>query len=1396
MASFGKIEPFSGKAEELDCYLERLEQYLLANDLDKIVLLDDNSNQQAATTREAKRRAVFLSVIGGPVYSVLRNLVSPNKPSEKSFDELITSLKNHYNPAASVAVNRFKFHSRTRHPGESVACYVAELRKLAENCDFGTTLTDMLRDRLVCGVGDNNVQKRLLVEKDLTFDKAYKIAASTELAVQGIKVIQGDNNGTSTVSNATSVMKIKSTYKSSHASSSSQGKNVTSQTKSNTATTMDKGASGNTRTTGYCFRCGDTSHMADHCVHIRTECNFCHKVGHLKKVCLKKKKWLKRKGDAKSDKVHLVSVDQEESSIFHIISDVKDRVPFSVEVRLQGQSVSFQIDTGCGVSIVSYEDYMKFCKAPLTPTTLKLSSYSGHTVEVKGMCQVPITIGDVTKEMPLYVVTGQGPPLLGRSWMQHFKLPWETIFNNASTVNALSTQQSVISDQLEKVLQDFSELFSDGIGLLKDFKAHFEVPATQAPVFCKARPLPFAMKSRVERELEQLETNGVIRRVVHSDWAAPIVPVVKTSGKLRLCGDYKLTINKAIQLDRYPLPQVDDIFANLAGGKYFSKLDLSQAYHQIALDDLSIPLTTVNTHCGLFQYLRLPYGASPCVGLFQRAMENLLKGLSGVSVFLDDILVTGKTESEHLQNLHNVLAVLQNNGLRLQRSKCQFLLDKVEYLGFQVSREGIQPTPAKVTAIKEAPSPTNVSELRAIVGLVNYYSRFIPRLAEHLSPLYTLLQKGVFWKWGVLQQEAFVQIKDLISENTVLAHYDPDAELLLTCDASAVGIGSVLEIRLPDKSTRPIAFASRCLTKPEKHYAQIEREALAIVFGVQKFRQYLLGRRFTLRTDHRPLVTLFGENHGIPQLASSRIKRWSLILSAYSYDLEYISTKDNGCADFLSRAPLSGVIDEESVASQLVLHVDSEVLHAVPLSAQVVASETRKDVLLSKVLQITRDGWPEHCESIQLKPYFIKWHELSVDQGCVLWGNRVIVPTTLRAMLLLDLHDSHIGMVRMKAIARQHFWWPGLNEEIESAVRQCKECQENANLPLSIPGAWNWPSGPWKRLHIDYAGPFMGHMLLVVVDSYTKWLEVFPMKCATSEATISRLRGLFATHGLPEHVVSDNGTNFVSSEFETFLRCNGIKHTTTAPGHPATNGLAERYVGFVKKQLKKMSNSSTLVDNLSRILLTYRTTPHPATGNTPSNLLMKRTLRTRFCLMKPSLGATQEFRVYDHSIECTPKYKAGDLVFALNLRSGARWVPGVIIDVMQRSYSVQVGMNQVWKRHEDQLRARDKSFMSQQYTPQFNNGNVEPAVHIPTTLSEYRLQVPVPSNLTPTTGDESSDGSSTDHVVTLEATVQKPVEVAAASPVRSQHTEVDPGGSLPPRVRMPPAHFKDYVVYK
>ena len=499
---------------------------------------------------------------------------------------------------------------------------------------------------------------------------------------------------------------------------------------------------------------------------------------------------------------------------------------------------------------------------------------------------------------------------------------------------------------------------------MKDTTAKIHVDPQSQPKFCRPRSVPYALRERVDREIERLVEAGVVEPVQFSDWAAPIVPVVKSDSSVRICGDYKVTVNRVAKLDVYPLPRIKDLFASLTGGKKFSKFDLAHAYQQVQLDDDSKKFTTINTHKGLYQYTSVPFGIASAPAIFQRTMEGILQGIPNVSVYIDDILITGKSDEEHLKTLEEVLSRLKQAGLRLKRSKCELMLPSLEYLGHSISAAGLQPTKEKVRAILEAPAPHNVSQLRSFLGLVNYYAKFLPHLSTLLAPLYSLLQKTE-WSWGTAQEKAFQEAKAQLTSSCVLTHYDPQKELILSCDASPYGVGAVLSHRMDDGSEKPVAFASRSLAPAEKEYAQLDKEALAIIFGVKKFNQYLLGRKFTILSDHKPLQHLFSATSPVPPLASARIKRWALILGAYDYTIQYKPGTQHANADLLSRLPLPESPDKIPQPGETILLMEN--LQLSPVTAKQVKLWTERDPVLAKVRTLTLQGWTPQDK--QLEPF-------------------------------------------------------------------------------------------------------------------------------------------------------------------------------------------------------------------------------------------------------------------------------------------------------------------------------------------------------------------------------------------------------------------------------------------
>lgn len=526
-----------------------------------------------------------------------------------------------------------------------------------------------------------------------------------------------------------------------------------------------------------------------------------------------------------------------------------------------------------------------------------------------------------------------------------------------------------------------------------------------------------------------------------------------------------------------------------------------------------------------------------------------------------------------------------------------------------------------------------------------------------------------------------------LSNSDALMHFDPTLPIQLACDASPYGVGAVVSHLLPSGEERPIAFASRTLSQAEGRYAQIEREALAIVFGVKRFHQYLFGRKFTLLTDHRPLTSIFGPHTGIPSLAASRMQRWALLLSAHQYDIKYRKADLHGNADGLSRLPLP-VTHTKSKPAEIFYFKDVTVA---PVTSAHVKKHTRADPILSEVVDIITRG-KKGVMNENLKPYLVRRNELSVQSGCLLWGNRVIIPPPLRENVLDELHSGHCGMVRMKEIARSYFWWPGLDAAVEKKAKSCPDCLKLRNHPQLVPlHPWEWPEEPWQRVHIDFAGPLEGRMLLVVVDAHSKWPEAIVMQETSTERTIDELRLIFSRFGLLQQLVSDNGPQLVSKEFKAFMEENGIHHITSAPYHPATNGLAERFVQTMKHAIKSGQGRRSLNQRLSAFLLSYRNTPHATTKVSPASALLNRQLRTRLDLLRPL--KTKEVVRLQQRAQVDRRGKAqlrtftpGDQVLARNYTRGEKWKPATVLaKTGPVSYIVETSDHLVWRRHIDQL---------------------------------------------------------------------------------------------------------------
>ena len=440
-------------------------------------------------------------------------------------------------------------------------------------------------------------QKRLLSEPELSLKKAIELSQAYEAADKNAKEIQTPTQLVQQVPNAKPTKKL-------------------------------------------CYRCGRGYHKPSECHYKDFVCNKCKKKGHLAKMCHSKK-------PVKAD-THAVEGELEVESDLHTESAIHcvaqtSMSPLIVKLEINGMHLPFEVDTGAAVSLISLDTKQKFFKTVrLKDTSVSLRTYTSESIAVAGTMQVQVKYGDYAGEHKLFVIKGAGSNLMGRDWLQHIRLNWKSLGIGKIQGGSLS---------LAQILRDNQELFEEGQGTMKDYKAKLSVKENAKPRFCQPRPVPFALKEPIEKELNRLEEAKVIEKVPFSQWAAPIVAVPKADGKVRICGDYKVTVNPVLDVDTHPLPKPQELLATLSGGKKFTRLDLSSAYLQLELEVESCIYVTINTHMGLYRYTRLPFGIASAPAIFQRSMDSILQGIPSVICYLDDLLITGASDQEHLQNL-------------------------------------------------------------------------------------------------------------------------------------------------------------------------------------------------------------------------------------------------------------------------------------------------------------------------------------------------------------------------------------------------------------------------------------------------------------------------------------------------------------------------------------------------------------------------------------------------------------------------------------------------------------------------------------------------------------------------------------------------------------------------
>jgi hypothetical protein len=690
------------------------------------------------------------------------------------------------------------------------------------------------------------------------------------------------------------------------------------------------------------------------------------------------------------------------------------------------------LDTGAEVTAISEKTHGALGKPQLSTPTKILCGPSQQPLKTLGQLIGKISHKMKTAEQHVFVVRGLKTNLLG--------LPAIIALGLAKRVDTVTTMKTP-----SHIQKQFPLLFQ-GLGNLGgEYEIHLKSGAIPCSLFTP-RHVPLPLRPKVKEELDQMEAIGVISKVdIPTPWCAGMVVVPKKEGAIRICVDLK-PLNENVLREVHPLPKVDETLAQLAGAAVFSKLDANSGFWQIPLAKKSRLLTTFITPFGRYCFNKMPFGISSAPEHFQKRMSEILRGLDGVLCLMDDVLVYGSNETEHDQRLMVALTKIQTAGVTLNPNKCEFRKKQLKFLGHLVDRDGIRADPEKTAPITAMKAPTNISELRRFMGMINQLGKFSQNLADFTQPLRQLLSKTSAWYWGPDQEQAFSRIKSELSQPTVLALYNPQAHTKVCADTSSYGVGAVL-MQESDSKWKPVAFASRTMTETEKRYAQIEKEALAVTWACEKCSTYILGMKFLIETDHKPLVPLLGTKHldSLPP----RVLRFRLRLARFDYDIAHVPGKLLYTADTLSRAPSSSEENDTSLQNEAETMMEACIAH-LPASTEKLneySTQQAEDTVCSSIINYCQKGWPNKKDlSVEIHPYWKVRGKLTVDHNdLLLYGKRIVVPKALRTQTLQKIHTGHQGVERCRQRAQMSVWWPGISHEVETMVKQCSTCCKNVS---------------------------------------------------------------------------------------------------------------------------------------------------------------------------------------------------------------------------------------------------------------------------------------------------------------------------------------------------------------
>lgn len=1241
-----------------------------------------------------------------------------------NFDSVVKAFKDYCKPMRNETYDRYKFFTRTQQEGESFSNFVTDIKLLASVCNFAALEDSLVRDRLVSGILDLSLQERLLQQSALTLEKAEDICRASEISKIQVKDLHNDKE----------VDFIKQSWR--NKSNQKQSGQSRSQAQESGNSNYD------------CLKCG-RRHPAGNCPAFGKMCSICNKLNHFAIGCKNKnsRKQVSEKYYDKSKNVKKIqkktvhecntnddALSDDDSDSLYIDTITLDHIStkkslsksWTIDIVINSKTLIFKLDTGASCNVLPLNIYNKlgFKNIRVDSEHTSIITYGNNKIDATGTVILDCYVKGVKCKIRFLLVDVDSAPILGLNACMKLNL-----LKRVDFVGCGFTSKSIFINRNKDVFS--------GTGKVP-FKYKIVLKSSPTPFVSACRRIPDSVKPALKNTLDDLINRDIIKQVNEpTEWVNNIVLVEKHDKKIRICLD-PVHLNQNICTDQYPIPTVEELALKLKGKSMFTVLDLKEGFYHVPLDKESMKLCTFITPFGKYCFKRLPFGLNVSPEVFQRVNEKMFGDLD-IGIYFDDFIIATETEVEHDKILNEVLARARKYGVKFNDKKVQFKVKEVKYVGQIFSVDGVKPDPQYIEALLSIEIPKSKKELLRIMGMVNYLTKYLPKLSEFLAPLRKLIKNNIPWVWTIDHTLALNTIKKLLTEIPNLKIFDPKSPIEIQSDASQFGVGGCLL-----QNGNPVAFCSRSLTEAEVRYPQIDKELLGICFALKKFHNFIYGRKILVKTDHKPLVAICTKDF---YKVSNRLQKLKLMLLKYDFTIEYLPGKHMYIADLLSRSFIRTKQKDESNI-KFVHCVDLDI----PISTNSLENlkkESESDPVLSTVRNFCMLGWPENLKKLEhdqeLSAFFKIRNDLVVKNFLVFYNDKIIVPKTLRNAMLVKLHNiAHLGAEKCKARARKIFYWPGLSTDINNFIAKCKICQKFSRKPTKEKLVQHdRPNFPYYKVAADIL-TYGGCDYLVVVDYFSLWIDLVKLDSKTAEEIINKLKTIFSVHGIPIIFVSDN-MPFNSVEFRQFARKWDFDIITSSPKYPKSNGLAERSVGICKTILRKCSEADGDVD---KALLEYRTTPLVGINLSPSELLNQRLLRTtlpvlgNLLLNKPEIDfekmnahRNKAITYYDRQAVTRPSFKKGDSVI---LRKEKHWVPGEIIGNSEypRSYFVKDNFGKVYRRNSSFIKSSPNPYMQEHSQfEQFDESNKyvepEPDVMPPSTDTSISFSnSPGPSNVT------------------------------------------------------------------